>query len=590
MKILKRALALSVALLIASNLFSQEALKSFEEEYYDFLSLTGNTKRSYLNYRTLSDSIWAADKDLLEADDATALEEDSSDKRIDPWKNNPKRSLFSLFEIENPKENFFLRGINQSITVQIYGPENFESYNTKYPFGVNDGALWQGRGYNTSFSAGARLEGFGFELTIKPQLSFSQNLEYEIMASSRGNGYGSYYSTTDAPQRFGDSSFWTYDWGDSEVRWSWKSFTIGFGTQAVWLGPNYLYPLLLSNNAASFPKLDFGLRKTAITIPWINYYLGDIELRCLIGRLKESDYFDNDETNDYRQYVLYSLSFSPSFIPGFTAGINKINMAYADDEDWFSYLNPFYAKNKRKAYHGNYGEDQKLSIMLDWLLEKSGTEFYAEIGVDDYLPDGLTFFGYARFPFHTMSYSVGMQQSITISESKNLYAKINFEWNNTEPSQDYQMWATYNFGCHSQIMQGYTNRGQWLGSGIGYGGNSQHLSFTLYSPHGYDRFFIGRNNPDNAYIFGKCTATETTYSLAGKYLTAFKANFYVGLETMWFVWNGLTIDGSFAYNLVINPCYNPGYSGLDTKTKVEVYQEKTYLNNFRFTLGIKYTF
>ena len=43
---------------LSINLFSQEALKSTEEEYYDFLSLQGLTDRQYLNYRTLSDSVW----------------------------------------------------------------------------------------------------------------------------------------------------------------------------------------------------------------------------------------------------------------------------------------------------------------------------------------------------------------------------------------------------------------------------------------------------------------------------------------------------------------------------------------------------
>ncbi|MCI6982880.1 MAG: hypothetical protein MR917_01535, partial [Treponema porcinum] len=38
--------------------FSQEALKSTEEEYYDFLSIQGITIRPSLNYRTLSDSEW----------------------------------------------------------------------------------------------------------------------------------------------------------------------------------------------------------------------------------------------------------------------------------------------------------------------------------------------------------------------------------------------------------------------------------------------------------------------------------------------------------------------------------------------------
>ena len=42
----------------SSSLFAQEALKSTEEEYYDFLSLTGAAERPTLNYRTLSDSEW----------------------------------------------------------------------------------------------------------------------------------------------------------------------------------------------------------------------------------------------------------------------------------------------------------------------------------------------------------------------------------------------------------------------------------------------------------------------------------------------------------------------------------------------------
>ncbi|MDR0731087.1 MAG: hypothetical protein LBF63_05405, partial [Treponema sp.] len=39
-------------------LHSQEALKSAEEEYYDFLALQGLVDRPTLNYRTLSDSAW----------------------------------------------------------------------------------------------------------------------------------------------------------------------------------------------------------------------------------------------------------------------------------------------------------------------------------------------------------------------------------------------------------------------------------------------------------------------------------------------------------------------------------------------------
>jgi hypothetical protein len=42
-------------------LYTQEVLLSDTEQYYDFLSLQGRAKRPYLNYRTLSDSVWHLD-------------------------------------------------------------------------------------------------------------------------------------------------------------------------------------------------------------------------------------------------------------------------------------------------------------------------------------------------------------------------------------------------------------------------------------------------------------------------------------------------------------------------------------------------
>jgi hypothetical protein len=61
---MKKIIFYRVLLLFFSvTLYSQEALKSTEEEYYDFLALQGFTERPYLNYRTLSDSAWTVDED-----------------------------------------------------------------------------------------------------------------------------------------------------------------------------------------------------------------------------------------------------------------------------------------------------------------------------------------------------------------------------------------------------------------------------------------------------------------------------------------------------------------------------------------------
>ncbi|MBR6143149.1 MAG: hypothetical protein IKQ23_02580, partial [Treponema sp.] len=57
---MKHRLICSLLATCAASLpiFSQEALKSTEEEYYDYLSLQGLAERPTLGYRTLSDNEW----------------------------------------------------------------------------------------------------------------------------------------------------------------------------------------------------------------------------------------------------------------------------------------------------------------------------------------------------------------------------------------------------------------------------------------------------------------------------------------------------------------------------------------------------
>ncbi|MDY5047112.1 MAG: hypothetical protein SPE87_05125, partial [Treponema porcinum] len=212
--------------------FSQEALKSTEEEYYDFLSIQGITIRPSLNYRTLSDSEW----------NFTEKEETAGGTELShPWQNNNLGSKRALWQPQEQSESFYLKGVPQGIFVKLYGPEWYNSYNTAAPYGQNDGALWQGKGYNTSLTAGVRLEAYGLELTVKPQLCWQENREFDIMPSNTDSEYGYFWGYgknigCDAPQRFGDSSFWTFDWGDTEIRYTWHTLTVGLGTQSIWLG------------------------------------------------------------------------------------------------------------------------------------------------------------------------------------------------------------------------------------------------------------------------------------------------------------------------------------------------------------------
>lgn len=562
---------------------AQEALDSVEERYYDFLSLTGNTSRSFLVYRTLSDSIWNSD---------SAAETEWRDV----WSKNNLGKTRTLWQRQGQERNFFTRGFDNSIEYKVYGPEWLSSYNTKSPYGVNDGALWQGRGYNTALTGGARIQGFGFELTFKPQLSYSQNKDYAYLTSSsmkssslysgKASDYGYTWTVVDYVQRYGDGAVRTFDWGDTEIRWSWHTFTVGFGTQPVWLGPAFYSPLLSSNNAASYPKFDFGLRKTRVTIPFIDWYLGDIETRLWVGKLTESDYFDNDDSNDHNQYSGFTFAYSPSFMKGLTLGVCKITVSKWGDDFWTYAYPGFYGNTRTGSKSGRKGEDQKASLYADWLLPKAGFEVYGELGFDDFLSDGIKLYEYERYPLHALAWNWGLKKSFDISRKHSLRGILQFEWNWSEPSQDYQLWygSSYNFGTHGQITQGYTNRGQWIGSGYGYGGNSQLLSFTLYSRHGYEKLFIQRNNPDNGYIYSKAVGADAnaTKILGNTDFTAFKANFNIGFEEMWYILPSLSLRAGIVYNKVINPEYNPG------ETETGYYREYTFTRNINMSLAVKY--
>ncbi|MDR2258851.1 MAG: capsule assembly Wzi family protein [Treponema sp.] len=525
---------------ICGMIFSQEALKSGAEEYYDFLALQGLAARPFLNYRTLSDSVWNIADDLNH-----------------PWQNQnlgTRRRLFGDFSL------------------RIYGPELFMSANTEAPYGQNDGALWQGKGFNTSLTGGIRLEAYGVEATFKPQLAFSQNSDFDIMPSNYDSEYGyfwgySHNAGVDAPQRFGDKPFFAFDWGDSEIRYSWKTLTIGFGTQPIWLGPAYLNPVLHSNNAPSYPKFDMGIRKQPITIPWINWYMGDVEFRIWTGYLSESDYFDNNPANDHIMFHGLSFAYAPSFLPGLTLSVNRVCLVPWEWEN-LKYIFPS---------DDNTIEDQKASFGLSYYFPQVGFEVFAELGIDDYPPD--RFIGIIRYPFRSTVYSFGIKKEFTVSRKKLIYGELVFESNWLEMTQEFQLQWPYSLYFHHLVTQGYTNKGQYLGSGIGSGGNQQYLGFILYYPKGKSSIFIGRNNPDNNYIYKNAVYDSAAGKKLEHYIWDTKSNFFAGFDSGYFLNSSIMITGGLSYNLIINPKYE--------RTEDNAY---IFVHNFRFVFGAQYFF
>ena len=534
-------------------LSAQEALLSTNENYYDFLALDGYTERPYLNYRTLSDSKWVI-----------------QDASGDIWNGNILGST---------------KKITDSINFRIYGPELFNSFNSEAPYGQNDGALWQGRGLNSSLTAGARLEAYGIELTLKPEVVFSQNLSFKLMPSAYESEYGyiwgyAYNIGVDSPQRFGNSAIYKFSWGDSEIRYTWKSLTAGFGTQLIWLGPGRVNSLLHSNNSSPYPKVDLGLRKTPITIQ--GFYAGDIEARVWCGYLSESDYFDTDASNNHNMISGVVISFAPSVLPGLTLSASRVYLAKWKKDSLNTIGSLLFLKFNSDGGQDEW--DQRPGLSFDYFLPKAGFEVYGELAIND--NPGPSLDAYIRNFSHTVVYTGGLRKSVSIDSEKEIRGELSFEWTNLEMSPTYsQLIGSNTFYMHHQITQGYTNEGQWIGSGTGTGGNSQSLNFKIYYPKGLTGINIHRYNPDNDFIMRQTTPAghgypEDDLSLHPEYLynRHFKAFLAFEVESDYYFTTNFLIGAGIGYVIIHDPYYTGDWIVSDK------------INQARLTLSIKKSF
>jgi len=541
--LLKRVCVLIYIPVFTLFCFAQEIVLSPREQYYDFLSLDGTVSREFLNYRTMSDSLWTM-----------------TNPDHDIWKHDD--TVFT---------------ISDTIRARPYGPYLYTSWNSSAPYGVNDRALWQGKGVNALFSAGVQLSGYGFSAVLKPDLVFSQNSDFTIITpaysaetyADKAAKWGYYgIPSIDAPQRFGNSMFWDYSWGDSEIRYSWKSFTIGFGTQSIWLGPAKINPLLHSNNAVPYPKLDIGLRKQQIR--FFDRYFGDLELRSWWGRTEESDFFDSISDNDYNLITGLSISFAPSFAPDLAFGFHRTMLSDWEDMDYTSILTLLWPLMENSA--GKDERDQRASLTVSWMIPRAQAELYVEWARNDFSP---SLDHVIRYPFHTQAYTVGGQKSFTTPFLPNNRHRIILEITNIESSRDYIfLWPT-TFYAHGIIKQGYTNGGQWIGAGIGTGGNSQYIALETFYEKGSTRVFFQRVNPDNDYVwfmdFNSSTSERRDYE------QKIRVDLSFGFEGVYFISRNIQMS----YGAVVTDSHNYNY---------ETNRSSIHRYNFHVATGLTLSF
>lgn len=367
------------------------------------------------------------------------------------------------------------------VSLTPIAPHAVAMYNSRHPWGINDGVVWAGKGATVALSGGFGARWGPAHATFLPTLHRSANDDFPLAEVSFADRSPHAYPWTpniDWPQRFGAEAMGGFDWGQSEVRVDLGAFTAALSHENLWWGPAARGALVMSNAAGGFPHVDIGTgRPVAIGI-------GRLEVRGVWGTLEESDYFDAIPDNGRRFFRGMTLGYEPSFVPGLTLGFTRTFTMRWDDSvrvrDYFRFFETVFklARVSEDNPRGEDIDDQLLSLIVRWRAPGAGFEAYAEWARNDHSGD---FRDLLLEPDHSRAYTLGFQKAFGDSAG---WWRVRGEWTQLERSRTLDVRASPAYYTHHIVTQGYTHRGQLLGAAIGPGSSSQFVSVDRFDPRG----------------------------------------------------------------------------------------------------------
>jgi hypothetical protein len=360
-------------------------------------------------------------------------------------------------------------------------------YNSASADDRNDGALWAGRGLSTAIEGGFRLRWRFLSATVAPVIAWQQNRDFYFpLATTTGQSpYANpfNYGTIDLPVRFGPSAFWTFDPGQSTFRADLWGVAAGISSENLWWGPGQRNSLLMTNSAPGMAHLFLGTSRP------VDIWIGWLEAQMVWAKPRDSRWFDTSGTTSPRFFNSLNLGFEPSAIRGLFLGLTRVYV-YAVPPGGlttYQYLGlPLIAPYLKKSLQtpdnpeGQSPDNQLTSIYARWVFPGSGLELYGEWGRDDHSWD---FKDFVTQPSHSSAGMAGLQKVFPTSSGwvrLVIEAVRTLEVPTNNPPRGVPIFYT-----HYAETEGYTNRGQMLGAGIGPQGDSQWLAVDYFAGPGW---------------------------------------------------------------------------------------------------------
>jgi hypothetical protein len=400
--------------------------------------------------------------------------------------------LQSMVASKNLVPKFNLFGIPSSIKILPFNWYN--EYNSKLPFGYNNGPLYPNVGHQTMASGGVFIKAGFLNIQLKPEIVYAENNPFLTFANVQANyksglipAFFNVINGIDAPERFGPYSIHRLYMGQSKITVIYDNVEAGVSTENMWWGPGVQNSIMMSNSAPGFLHWTFNSAnpiKTAI---------GTFEWQLIGGRLEQSGFAPYDPGKlvyDPGLYIpkpvvnryisAFTANWQPKWIPGLYLGISSYD--YTDMDS--SYHNrsvlkrivPVFVGSSDKANSTQNGsgttvgdnQDYAYALNIRQVLPKYNAEIYFEFARNDRAANLTDFI---LEPEHSSAYTFGGSRLFKIAEKQ--YIQVKMELTHLQLPDTFLLRAEPTWYVHTTSPRdGYTNSGRYVGAGIGPGSNS----------------------------------------------------------------------------------------------------------------------
>ena len=377
---------------------------------------------------------------------------------------------------------------NKKLSVLLL-PLSFQTqFNSDHPYGWNDGAMIPAKGLQARLSVGVFVKYGPLTIQFQPEIVVAENANFETFNKNQYDvifaRYYDIYNNIDLPVRFGTDSYNRAYWGQSSIRLNFKAWSLGLSTENLWWGPGIRNSLLMSNSAPGFKHI------TLNTLRPLNTPVGSFEGQLIAGRLENSgfpplepghSFFRTDlyvpKPNNWRYLAGLIITWQPKWVAGLFVGFDQSSQTYGKDLSGIKDYLPIFSSIKTVSAPDQAinKQDQRNSVFMRWLWAKEHAEVYFEFGHNNSTND---FTQALLSPNQSRAYIWGLRKMLPFRKSKNENILIGVEVTQLQENSIDKIKQGYEWYVSKSIRQGYTNRGESLGAGIGPGANLQSLDVS----------------------------------------------------------------------------------------------------------------